>query len=309
MSQGSVLKAAGRIAFPTRTPQSIAEILRGFDTAPHATITGDLFLPERTAGPTPLVVTSIGSHGLTSGREELYAEALTRAGMAMFIVDSYTARGFTETISDQGKLSIAASITDAMFAIKDMASDSRFDPARLALLGYSRGGAVSVQSWDERIQDAMLGDIRPAAHVALYPPCYTQWLNPRPPKAPIFMIFGGRDELALQTTGEDYVKRLRDAGGRVKMLAYAEAQHSFDANYPAALNPQTSVLADTQIVIEDDGEMAERTTGLRAGEDWSGFLQKLGEARGRRGATTGNGPLPRDVAVQEIVAFLKQALD
>ncbi len=298
---------AQTLHFPTRTPQSCAEILRGFPTAPRATISGDLFLPARVSGKIPLVVTSIGSHGLTSGREALYAGALTGAGFAMFIVDSYTARGFTETISDQGKLSMASSVSDALFAVKHLAGDPRFDSGRIALMGYSRGGAVSVQGWDERLQAAMLGDLRTVAHVALYPPCYTQWRHPRPPKSPILMIFGGQDELALQSTGEDYARKLVAAGGRAKVVGYPQARHSFDAAYAATFNPLTSVLADTRIFIEDDGEMVEDFTGLRAGEDWSGFLHALGAARGRRGATTGHGPLPRDVAVGEILAFLNEA--
>ena len=81
-----MVKAAERISFETRTPQAYAEILGGYAKTPVASITGDLFLPAR-AGKVPVVVTSIGSHGLTSGREELYAEALTGAGYAMFIVD------------------------------------------------------------------------------------------------------------------------------------------------------------------------------------------------------------------------------
>ena len=39
----------------------------------------------------------------------------------------------------------------------------------------------------------------------------------------------------ITTTGEDYVRILRAVGGDVKMVAYAEAHHSFDAAYALSL--------------------------------------------------------------------------
>jgi hypothetical protein len=62
-------------------------------------------------------------------------------------------------------------------------------------------------------------------------------------------------------------------------------------------------------VVDDRGEMVETVTGIRAENDWPGFLQRLAAAPGaRRGGTTGSGPLPRDVAVAPIVAFLQKSL-
>lgn len=263
-------------------------------------------MPQRGAEPFPLVITSIGSRGLTSGREALYAKALDEAGIAMLVVDSYSARGFTETVSDQGKFSFAGSAADALFALDHMRRDPRFDVRRIALLGYSRGGMVTVMSWDERIQNAVVGpETRFCAHVALYPPCYLQWEHPQPTAAPMLMIFGGRDVQAPATVGQAYARRLTQAAGRVEVITYPEAVHSFDAAHPAT--PHDGVnLGLAEILVADDGSMFEKASGLRADKGWANFLRDVREARGRKGSITGYGPLPRDIAVEPILTFLRK---
>ncbi|HWG04879.1 MAG TPA: dienelactone hydrolase family protein [Beijerinckiaceae bacterium] len=295
------------IDFPTRTPEGFDQILHNVRDLPPVTIQGLLQMPQGGSGAVPLVITSIGSRGLTSGREALYAEALDAAGIAMLVVDSYSARGFTETVSDQGKFSFAGSAADALFALDHMRHDARFDPDRIALLGYSRGGMVTVMSYDERLQEAVVGSAaRFCAHVALYPPCYLQWQHPQPTKAPMLMIFGGRDVQAPAESGIAYADRLRQAGGIVETIVYPEAVHSFDASHPAA--PTGGInLGLAEIMVEDGGSMLEKTSGLRADQGWACFLGDVRKARGREGSITGYGPLPRDIAVAPILTFLRSA--
>ena len=121
------------------------------------------------------------------------------------------------------------------------------------------------------------------------------------------MIFGGADELAKEDRGMEYAAVLRAAGGDVTTVTHPGLQHSFDANYAAKHNPQTTNMSASYMMIEDDGDMTEDITGLRAGNDWSGFLRASGEKLGVRGAVTGNGPGPRDVAVKGILEFLGKA--
>jgi dienelactone hydrolase len=295
--------------FPTRSPGSFRQTLAGVRALPEEIIDGLLMLPDARSGKMALVITSIGSRGLTSGREELYADALTRAGIAMLIVDSYTGRGFTETVSDQGRLSYASSVVDSLFALDAIRTDTRFDPAKTALLGYSRGGLVSVLSYDTQLQDAVLGGKATfCAHVGLYPPCYMQWENPRPTKASLLMLFGGNDVQAPPEPGLDYAKRLNAAGGKVETIVYPQAVHSFDASHPAT--PHDGVnLGLAQIKIHDDGTTTEISKGVKGGDDWAQFLRDVRKACGRPGSITGHGPLPRNIAVKPIVTFLQSAFE
>jgi dienelactone hydrolase len=299
-------RADETIRFPTRTPEGWNDILHNVRSLPAVEITGMLQLPKGVKGPLPLVIVSIGSRGLTSGRETLYAEALDAAGIAVLIVDSYTARGFTETVSDQGKFSFAGSAADALFALDHMRRDPRFDPARIALLGYSRGGMVTVMSHDLRMQQAVAGEARFCAHVALYPPCYLQWANPKPAAAPMLMLFGGKDVQAPAEAGEAYAQKLKSLGAKVETITYPDAVHSFDASTPAT--PTGGInLGLAEILVDDKGHMRERQSGIQDEKGWADFLRDVRNARGRDGSVTGYGPQPRDVAVKPIIGFLQAA--
>ena len=296
-----------KIKIPTRTPEGFDNILNNVRALPSVDIDGLLQLPKGRAEPMPLVITSIGSRGLESGREALYAEAFDKAGIAMLIVDSYSARGFTETVSDQGKFSFAGSTADALFSLDHLRQDARFDPKRIALMGYSRGGMVTVMSYDERMQAAVVGDAtRFCAHVALYPPCYLQWQNPKPTSAPMLAIFGGRDIQAPADVGVAYAERINHSGGKVETIVYPDLVHSFDTSTPETYRDGVN-LGAALMTVRDNGAMYERSSGIEADRGWATFLREVRDARGRKGNITGYGSLPRDVAVKPIVDFLNKA--
>jgi dienelactone hydrolase len=303
------MRLSETITFPTRTPEGFDDLLNNVRGSHEVQITGGLQLPRTQSPGMPLIITSIGSRGLTSGREELYAEAFDQAGLAMLIVDSYSGRGFTETVSDQGKFSFAGSVADALFALDKMSDDKRFDRNKIALLGYSRGGMATVMSYDDRIQNAVVGDkVRFAAHVALYPPCYLQWRNPKPTQASMLMLMGGRDVQAPASTGEAYAKKLNIAGGKVDVIIYPDAVHSFDTNTPEIARDGIN-LGQAEIMAEDNGQMIETNSGIVADKGWAHFLKEVQKARGRNGNITGYGSLPRNIAVKPIVEFLKKAFN
>ena len=297
------------LEFKTRDPKTFADLLNG-SAKPTVGIGGALFLPAaKPAGKMPLVIISIGSRGMTSGREELYSGVLTKAGIAVLIVDSYTGRGFTETVSDQGRMSFAASAADALHALKRASEDQRFDPKRIGLMGYSRGGFVTVITYDRRLQAAICGkDITFAGHVALYPSSYIQWRNPQPPASSMLMLLGGKDEQAPAAKAQDSAGRLNKAGGKVEAILYPELSHSFDSVLPAARGDTTTSLGAADIKVEDDGYMVETKTGIRDDAGWADFLTKSREALGKKVPSGGNGPLPRDVAVGSVVGFWNKAL-
>jgi dienelactone hydrolase len=296
------------LEFYTRDPKTFADLLNG-SARPDTKIGGALFLPAvKPAGKMPLVIISIGSRGMTSGREELYSGVLTKAGIAVLIVDSYTGRGFTETVSDQGRMSFAASAADALHALKRASEDSRFDANRIGLMGYSRGGFVTVITYDRRLQQAVCGKGATfAGHVALYPSSYIQWRNPQPPAASMLMLLGGKDEQAPAVKAQDYAGRLNKAGGKVAHVLFPELSHSFDSVLPAARGETTTSLGASNIKVEDDGYMVETGTGIRDDKGWADFLKRAREALGKKVSTGGNGPLPREVAVKPVTEFWKKA--
>ena len=298
---------AETIEFQTTSPVTYRELLAG-TSAPAERIVGYLFLPSDGVTKPPLVVISIGSQGFKAGREDLYSRALTDIGIAAFVVDSFTPRGFAETTSSQGRLSMAGSTSDALHAIAHTRQDPRIDGGKIGILGYSRGGHASVASHHCELQQAVLGESDAiAAHVALYPALNPRWRNPKPTKARMLMLYGEADDLVPAWKPRTCAQEIEAAGGSVELVGYPDAHHGFDSITPAA-RVASANFSKCNTLIEDDGGIVEENTKIRAGADWTEFLDRLQTVCGSAGATVGYGPGPREVAVPRVQNFFRETL-
>jgi dienelactone hydrolase len=302
------VEGAEKIEFKTTNPVAYRELMNPVPRGTKSTIHGYLFRPRNAPAKMPIVVISIGSRGFESGREQLYSEKLNDIGIASFVVDSFSPRGFTETASDQGRVSNAATASDALHAVRFLQDDPRFDADRIGILGYSRGGQVSVATHNRNLQKAILGrETGIAAHVGLYPSMNPIWLNPAPTKAPLLILLGGVDDRAPEAKARAYADRFTLAGGDMTVKTIPNAHHGFDSSHKAIWSDSIN-LSKVRILIDDDGSVFEESTGTRAGDDWGAFLAKMYEIGGTRGGTTGYGPNPREIAVTDVQVFLSKAL-
>jgi dienelactone hydrolase len=298
------------VRFASRNPDDFKDILSGerWAAQPSVPLAGFLRLPQSMAGAVPLVIISIGSGGFGSGREALYSDVFACSGVATLAVDSFGARGFSETRSDQGLISFATSCADAICALQAMSSDTRIDPERIGLLGYSRGGGAVLMTDHERLQGAIVGPgPRFAAYMALYPSVWLRWKHPQPTRGPIFVAPAANDDMAPPARVRARTDALAEAGAAVETCIIPEVGHSFDAVYPAAYKPESN-RSEWDIVVDDDGSMQETVTGIVQDAGWPAFLQQIGRVHEKRGGTTGNGPLPRTVAVDPLMRFVQRAL-
>ena len=143
-SIGSVNAQIARLelhAFQTQTPTD-QEFLTGKKDAKPATISGELRLPRAGTDRLPAVVLLHGSGGL-SGLQDNWAREFSTIAVATFIVDSFTGRGVTGTQNDQDQLSRWVMIGDAYRALEVLAKHPRIDPARVVVMGFSRGGGAA----------------------------------------------------------------------------------------------------------------------------------------------------------------------
>jgi dienelactone hydrolase len=304
------MEGAETVEFLSRNPDGFRELLSDRERAALAPVplAGFLRLPERVNGPLPLVITSIGSGGFASGREALYADAFAAAGVAMLAVDSFASRGFSETRSDQGRISMATSCADAVYALEHMSNDLRIDAGRIALFGYSRGGGAVLMTDHDPLQAAILASSqRFAAYIAMYPSVWLRWATPLPTAGPVFGVFAEDDDMAPLARQRERVDELTTSGANVETVVIPGVGHSFDAVYPAAYRNEAN-RHDWDIAVAADGSMAETTTGVRQTGDWSSFLREVGAARTMGGGTTGHGGPPRTVAVPALVSFLQRTL-
>jgi dienelactone hydrolase len=173
-----------------------------------------------------------------------WSRELNEIGVATFAVDSFAGRGIIETVTDQTRLGRLNMIVDAYRALELLSKHRQIDPARIAVMGFSRGGQSALYSSLVRFQK-MHGakELQFAAHIALYPPCNTAFRDDDNVAKPIRVLHGTADDYVPIDPCRGYVERLSKAGKDIRLIEYAGAHHVFDA--PAFREPRKLAAAAT----------------------------------------------------------------
>ena len=277
------------------------EFLTGSSSGTPVTIAGELRLP-RLPGRLPAVVLVHGSSGVGSnvGR---WAQELNSAGFATFALDSFSGRGIMETASDQAQLSHVSMIVDAYRALARLAAHPRIDPARIAVMGFSKGGFVALYASLTRFQ-RMHGPpgLEFAAYVPFYPICIRTYIDDgQVSERPIRIFHGAADDWLPVAACRQYMERLRQAGKNIQLTEYAGAQHAFDSHTlpPTLRLPNVQAGPDCRLEERAGGQMVFRDTGQPFA---------AGHACVRRGATIGYDPEAHRLALDAVKAFLTSTL-
>ena len=223
-------------AIQTQTPTE-QEFLTGKKDAKPAIISGELRIPRTGTDRLPAVILLHGSGG-PSGLQDNWAREFATLGIATFIVDSFTGRGVTNTQNDQDQLSRWAHIGDAYRALEVLGKHSRIDPARVVVMGFSRGGGAAHYSALKRFaaMHGPVGGLTFAGHIALYPTCNRVFIEGLDvADKPIRIFHGAADDYVPAAGCRAYVERLRKVGKDISLTEYPGAHHVFDN--PALKNP------------------------------------------------------------------------
>jgi dienelactone hydrolase len=220
-----------------------------------ARVSGTLHLPVQSDRPFPGMVILTSSAGVQRHREHYYAQALNAAGVAAFIVDSFSGRGVRRTVADQTLVSAAQMEGDAFAALALLRSDRRFDPARIGVMGVSKGGgatlnaAIAVRRRWRRGFDHLFD-----LHVAICPGATAQHRDPATHGRPIFFMLAGRDDYTPAALAIDYAERMRAAGNRrIKVKVFSGAHHGWESLGPVFDIRDAENWSCCRNFIEDDG--------------------------------------------------------
>src|SRR5450432_901239 len=126
------------------------QFLLGLRDGKPARIGAELRLPMGTAL-IPAVVLIHGSGGVGANVDG-WAQELNSLGVAALILDAFTGRGITQTITDQSQLGSLTLIYDAYRALDLLAHHPRVDPDRIAVMGFSKGGFAAMYASMKRFQ-------------------------------------------------------------------------------------------------------------------------------------------------------------
>ena len=275
-----VLAQTARIEIlPIRTLTLTDEqFLNGAGDGEPVTIAGELRLPRPWTDRMPAVVLLHGSGGLGPAHDR-WAQELLGLGVATFLVDSFSARGIVSTSADQAQLGRLAMIVDAYRALELLAQHARIDPARIALMGFSRGGQAVLYAGVRRFQ-RMHGpkELEFAAYIPFYPPCNTTFsLDGEVTDKAIRIHHGLADDYVPVAPCRTYVSRLKaDGKTNVELIEYPGAHHAFDNPGLKELVRAERAQSTRNCVLQEDAKG--RVINVKTGEpfDYKDTCVQLG---------------------------------
>ena len=138
-------------------------------------------------------------------------------------------------------------ILDIYRALGVLAKHPRVDPARVAVMGFSRGGQAALYASLKRFDAAWnRSGITPAVFLPVYPDCSIRFQDDTATVGrPIRMFGGSGDDYNPAASCTAYTDRLKAAGVDVSLTVFPGAQHVFDN--PAG-PPQPTVAKGAQTV-------------------------------------------------------------
>jgi dienelactone hydrolase len=214
--------------------QSVGSLARGSASEPFAangdsaSLSGELLFPEG-AGPFPAVVLA---HGCNGNRfvEPAWGSFLREAGYATVNVDSFRGRGISEVCTQAGRLSPLQRVPDAYGALRLLAAHPKIDPRRVALMGFSHGGMLTMfasTAWAKETY-AVAGQPAFRAFFPFYPYCNGVFPERDRVSAPVRIHSGAADDWTPAKPCAELAASLKASGQDVAISVYPDAHHSFD---------------------------------------------------------------------------------
>jgi dienelactone hydrolase len=193
--------------------------------------------PDGTA-PLPAVVLLHGCNGNYRRLDERWGNRIASWGYVTLAVDSFGPRGIDNTCASGAPVDLAF---DAYRALDYLALQSFVDSSRVALLGFSQGGWLTLTSLERSVIE-QTAHHKFRAGIAFYPPCKGFKDNMT---VPTLILIGANDDWTPAEDCRDMVEgrdgfgisREKGLGVPPKLVIYSGAYHAFDA--PTLQTPRT----------------------------------------------------------------------
>jgi dienelactone hydrolase len=211
------------VAIPTAKLSSSPDPLKGF-----------FFKPEG-KGPHPAVVMMHGcggayaKSGKLNERHLMWGEYLASKGYVALMLDSFTSRGMKEicTIKFADRsLKESDRVGDAYAALQFLREQKFIDGKRVAVLGWSHGAGVTLDTIRRKPDDAPGFN----AAVSFYPGCTARnkKADQFTPYAPLLILIGEADDWTPAAPCKALAENAKARGAKIEIVTYPETYHDFD---------------------------------------------------------------------------------
>jgi dienelactone hydrolase len=194
-------------------------------------LSGELSFPAG-SGPFPAMVIAHGCSG-TSAVDDAWARTLREWGYAAFVIDSFSGRGLVEVCTNARLLTGTQRIPDAYGALRALATHPRIDARRVALMGFSHGGILTLGASTAWARETFAPDGRPAfrAFFPFFPYCNTIYPERERVSAPLRIHIGELDDWTPAASCVRLVEMLKASGQDAEITVYPGAHHAFPAEW------------------------------------------------------------------------------
>ena len=204
------------------------EFLLGNATGKPVMLAGELRLPAGTTAKVPAVILIHGSGGI-GGAMDLWVHNLNQAGIATFVVDTFSGRGIVSTVQDQTQLGSVSMMVDAYKALELISTHPKIDAKHIYIMGFSKGAVASIFSATTRFKKMYGGQAQFAGHIGLYTPCNTRFIgDTEVTGAPMRLFHGVTDDYVNVIPCRGFVDELKKKGVDISLTEFPNSDHSYD---------------------------------------------------------------------------------
>lgn len=213
-------------------PQAVQVPTAGISSAP-APLSAFVFSPEGTAKHPAVVMVhgcggTYGRGGQLNARHAMWGEYLASQGYVALMLDSFSARGLKEictTQFSQRTLKESDRVGDAYAALAFLRQRPDVDAKRIAMLGWSHGAGVTLETITHPRTDAGFN-----AAVAFYPGCTSRNKKSQTfhPYAPLLVLIGEADDWTPAAPCKALTATVSARGEPMQIVTYPDTYHDFD---------------------------------------------------------------------------------
>ena len=298
--------STGEIVFWSTSPYSAQEALADSGGArERVPVSADLDLPDKLGARerVPAMVLIHGSGG-RAATNPAWKEKFLELGIATFEVDSFAGRGISSTVGNQSRVRATMMVSDAFNALELLATHPNIDPERIGIMGWSKGGLVSIfTAWEPRRRSEVDGDLKFALHIPVYPAC-VQFDRFEMTGKPMLLLLGKKDNWVSNEACFKMADSIQDAGNAIDIEVYEGAHHSFDSTRERVVTVGTAwSFQNCDFRVAENGSEYEASTGGKM-DDPDGLIQVV-QGCAKKGAVKAGGNISaREKALDRVEQFV-----